>query len=325
MTSVTGDSGATTYSYDPRSLLTNVSYPNGADESHAHDPLGRTTAITATDPNSAVLSSLDYSYDKNSNPTSITDEDDGQGTFSYDPLDRLAREARPETSISYDYDPAGNRTSMTEGANTTTYDYDAAERMTRAGDATYSHDANGNLTNATDQSGMTNFAYDFEDRLVEAGEAAYSYDAFGRKVSSQAGATNTDYLFDGAEVVRETAATGNIDYTRGLGDRLVSSQAGSSTAYYLPPRLDSIGSVVGLSGGTGALTDPHNASVNAYALKQPGRPSQRDKQAEEEDEDGGGDGERIHREPHAAVVFRSDSIRDRLFEEHVSHYSEIVR
>ncbi|MGH3089680.1 MAG: RHS repeat-associated core domain-containing protein [Rubrobacteraceae bacterium] len=143
--------------------------------------------------------------------------------------------------------------------------------MTRARDTAYSHDANGTLASATDQSGTTNFAYDFEDRLIEAGNATYSYDAFGRKVTAQTGATTTDYLFDGAEVVRETAATGNIDYTRGLENRLVSREAGSSTAYY---HHDSIGSVVALSGGAGALMDSYSYYAFGNVLEQTGTSEQ---------------------------------------------------
>ncbi len=267
MASVTSDSGATTYSYDSRSLLTSVSYPNGTDESHTHDPLGRATAITATDPSNAVLSRLDYAYDKNSNPTSITDEDDEQSEFTYDALDRLTSETHPETSISYAYDPAGNRTSMAEGIGITNYTYDAAERMASAGGTTYSHDANGNLVSSVDQSGTTNYAYDFEDRLTEAGGASYAYDAFGRKVSSTTGADTTSHLFDGSEVIRETYAAQSIDYTRGLGARLISREEGSSTTYY---HHDSIGSVVGLSGGAGALTDSYSYDAFGNVLEQIG-------------------------------------------------------
>lgn len=121
-----------------------------------------------------------YAYDKDS--TSITDEDGRRSTSAYDDLDRIVEETHPgEEPISYD--AAGNRASMTEETDTTDYTYDAAERMTSAGNTNYSHDANGNLTSRTDQSGTTNYSYDFEDRLVRADDTSYTYDAFGRPPS----------------------------------------------------------------------------------------------------------------------------------------------
>lgn len=69
------------------------------------------------------------------------------------------------------------------------------------------------------------------------------------------GSTSTNYLFDGAEVIQETvwiAAT--THYTRGLGDRVGSRHEGAATPNY---HYDSIGSVVGLTGGT-TLTDSYS-------------------------------------------------------------------
>lgn len=94
----------------------------------------------------SVLASLTYGYDENSNPTSMTDQGGNQSTFSCNALDRLTQEAHPEKTLSYGYDPAGNRKTKADGTTTTSYAFDAAERMIGAGSETFAHDNNGNLS-----------------------------------------------------------------------------------------------------------------------------------------------------------------------------------
>jgi uncharacterized protein RhaS with RHS repeats len=96
---------------------------------------------------------------------------------------------------------------------------------------------------------------------------SYSYDAFGRKASATTGADTTNYLFDGLEAVRETAAGQSADYARGPGGRLISRQEDSSTAYY---HHDSIGSVAGLSNVNGALSDSYSYDAFGNVLDQSG-------------------------------------------------------
>lgn len=58
----------------------------------------------------------------------------GAGTidFAYDILDRLIQEATPQGTVAYQYDVLGRRTQMiANGQQPTTYQYDAASRLTR--------------------------------------------------------------------------------------------------------------------------------------------------------------------------------------------------
>ena len=83
-----------------------------------------------------TLQKLTYQYDKNSNPTSITNERNETSSFTYDTLNRLTREAHQGTgakTLIYTYDAAGNRKTLSDGTTSTNYTYDAAERMTAAG------------------------------------------------------------------------------------------------------------------------------------------------------------------------------------------------
>lgn len=105
---------------------------------------------------------------------------------------------------------------------TTSYSYDASERMIQAGSDSFSHDSNGNITSRTSGSD-TNYSYDSRDRLIGAGGKTYERDTRGRAVSSTEGGTKTDYLFDGAQVIQEKAAGGeSVNYVRGIAGRLIS-------------------------------------------------------------------------------------------------------
>ncbi len=261
LSSVTDYQGArTTYSYDALDLPTAVAYPNGVGETFAYDPLGRATRATITGTNSTggtyPMRRLTYAYDKSSNPTSITDKAGQTSTFKYDELNRLTQEAHPEQTLSYAYDAAGNRTSMTQGTATTSYTYNAAERMTKAGTTTFTYNKVGETTSRTTGTTTTNYAYDYEGMMTKAGTRTYARDPFGRAVSSTAGTTTTEYLFDGAEAIQEKSGTTTTYYTRGLGGQLVNRRAGTGMLRYY--HHDAIGSVVGLSDTAGDLTDTYS-------------------------------------------------------------------
>lgn len=146
---------------------------------------------------------------------------------------------------------------MKKGSTTTSYTYDAAERMTKAGTTTFAYDKNGNQTSRTVGTTTTNYAYDFEDQLVKAGTETYARDALGRVASSTLGTTKTEYLFDGSEVISEQAGTANpTRYARGPGGHVASSRTGTNAPTYY--HRDAIGSVVALSSNAGALTDTYS-------------------------------------------------------------------
>lgn len=128
--------------------------------------------------------------------------------------------------------------------------------MTRAGNTTYAYDDNGNMTSKSTGSSTTDYAYDFEDRMVSAGTTDYAYDPFGRKVSSGTVSTETDYLFDGYQVVQEGTGSASVRYSRGLGETLISRRQGEegSPTYY---GHDAVGSTTSLISSGGTLTDSY--------------------------------------------------------------------
>ena len=284
LASVTDPDGAkTTYSYDSLNRPARISFPGGATETYAYDPLDRVTSITGNAANGDVLAKLSYGYDKAGNPVSVSDGDK-KSTFAYDDLDRLLKETHPEKSVSYAYDAAGNRTSMTEGEGVgteTTYDYDAAERMTRAGEASFAYDRTGNQTAMTVGRNTTRYAYDAEGRITKAGNVGFERDALGRVASTErlvppgpvatelAPAEPRSFAYDGDQVIQEKDEKGNTArYTRGLGGNLLSRKTGADVpSYYLH---DAIGSVAGLTDGASKLTDSYRYSAFGGVLARTG-------------------------------------------------------
>ena len=282
LSSVTDGEGArTTYSYNSIDLPTRVSYPTGAGDRYTYDPLGRMTSATATGKSSTgaitSLARLSYTYDKSSNPTSITNLSGQKSAFTYDPLDRLTREVYPNVTLSYSYDKAGNRKSMTRktssSSTTTNYSYDTTERMVSAGSTRFSYDNNGNMASSSQSDTTINYSYDDENRLVKAGNKSYTRDAFGRIVSTTSGTTTTTNIYDGAEVIQQNVGTATPTYyTNGLGEQLISRRPGSGSPTYY--HHDAIGSVVALSSKANTLSDTYSYTAFGGLRKHTGTNTQ---------------------------------------------------
>jgi YD repeat-containing protein len=122
---VTDARGAkSTFTYNPRHLVTNVAY----DISQA--------------PGVAATPNVSYGYDQAGNRTSMTDGL-GSTSYAYDQLSRMTSETRTFTGVgsytlSYGYNLSGELTSFTNLWNAqVTYGYDKAGRLTNVGGSGY--------------------------------------------------------------------------------------------------------------------------------------------------------------------------------------------
>jgi RHS repeat-associated protein len=182
--------GTTSYSYDELNRVTEIALANGVRTSRSYDDDNRLQTVRTTAVDGTLLALFDYSYDAVGNRLTMTEEDGGITSYSYDRAYQLIEVDYPEGRQSdatgvgeikalpdferFSYDPVGNRLSLETEAGTTSYQYDQANRMVRGGDALYTYDTNGNRI-AKGDAGLyayhvenpdISYEYDYEDRLV---------------------------------------------------------------------------------------------------------------------------------------------------------------
>jgi len=130
-----------------------------------------------------------YTYDKNGNPTAITDYGNSaeNRTMTYDGLDRLAgmNAASMGGQYNYGFDVLDNlRTLAHIGGSTSTYNYDGSNRLasvvnTANGTTSFTYDPQGNLAT---KSGLS-YSFDYSNRLRWVnGRESYRYDGMGRRI-----------------------------------------------------------------------------------------------------------------------------------------------
>jgi RHS repeat-associated protein len=157
----------TSYTYDKNNNRVSFTNANGKVTRYGYDAVNRLATIT--DPLSFITS---YGYDPVSNVISLTDANGKNNTFSYDNDNRLAQASYSDGSIvRYTYDADSNRTSLIDPHGTTSYVYDALDRVTSivfpgSVGVQYTYDPVGNRSSLIypDSSSLA-FTYDADNRL----------------------------------------------------------------------------------------------------------------------------------------------------------------
>ena len=215
--------------------------------------------------------SRSYAKSISPKPSSISVTSPGSRTinYAYDAHNRLTQATYSDgDTVSYTYDSMGNRTSMSVNDTTTTYTYDAADRLLSAGDTTFTWDDNGNMLSK----GSTTYAYDYANRLVQVISGAttvqFAYDGDGKRSSKTVNGATTNYLYDVntlLPVVLSESADGNDTlYTYGAELVAMTDPAGNQTYYH----YDGLGSVRNLTNGSGQAIAgyAYDAFGNLYAM-----------------------------------------------------------
>ncbi len=197
--------------YDNANRRTSLTYPNGTNTSYAYDNASRLTNIAHNAP-SGLIESLSYVYDAAGNRISLTRTN---GT-------------------------ASNLPAAVQAA------YDAANEQVTFNSLPATFDANGNQTTSTDASGTTTYTWDARNRLIaQAGpgvSASFVYDALGRRVSKTINGMTTQYLYDGKDIVQEIGGSAvGASYVRSLNiDEAFVRQTSTGDEFYHADRLGSI-------------------------------------------------------------------------------------
>jgi len=206
--------------YDNASRRTSLTYPNGTSTSYSYDNASRVTAITHNGP-VGLIESLSYVYDAAGNRISLTRTN---GTVSNLPAAVQAV-------------------------------YDAANEQITFNSLPSTFDANGNQTTSTDASGTTTYTWDARNRLVAiAGPgvtANFTYDAIRRRVSKTINGVTTQFLYDGKDIVQEIGESAvGASYVRSLRiDEPFVRQTSTGNEFY---HVDALGSTLALSSAAGA-------------------------------------------------------------------------
>jgi RHS repeat-associated protein len=221
--------------YDAAGRRTRVVAPNLVATEYAYDAAARVTALLYRSPQ-GLLGDLRYGYDPAGRRTSA------HGSFARTLLPQAVAQAA----------------------------YAAGNRQVQFGDAVMTHDGNGNLTTLADPEGTTTYGWDARDRLVAVSGPArhdrFTYDAFGRRIRRDTGGAVVDYLHDGADVVQESRDGQAIAYVRApWPDEPFARSTGEFYA------LTGAGSVLALTdeGGAAATVYAYDPFGNAAALGAP--------------------------------------------------------
>ncbi|MCC6131642.1 MAG: RHS repeat protein, partial [Acidobacteria bacterium] len=278
--------GSFTYAYTPGGQYSEITFPNGQKRTYQYDAQGRLTNLANT-LGATTLAAFSYGYDMNHQTGQATQL--GQRTsltmtlphqsianaeqrFFYDALYQLTRAEYPTPtpfngeSHSWTYDAIGNRLTSTVNATTQTYTYlknganpNNGQRLANDGVNAYTYDAAGNTVTRT---GFT-FGYNADNRLssIKGNEtASYTYDYQGRRTSKTVAGVTTTYLYDGLNLIAETAAGQTSYFLNGPGidEPLAMSKAGQVSFL----SADALGTIVVTNDPAGTVT--HSVVLDAW-------------------------------------------------------------
>jgi RHS repeat-associated protein len=240
-------SHVTSYGYDAANELTTVTAPGAVVTGYSYDPVGN--ILTRTDANNHVTS---YAYDKDNRLTSVLSPTQQQWTYEHDPNGNVTKVV----------DAIGNSTADTADG-TTTYGYDAVNRLTSIGytDATpgvqYAYDGDGNRTSMTDGSGTVSYAYDDVNNLATVSRGSdtfsYAYDAAGNVVQrTYPGAPLATYAYnDDGDIASVTSEGATTAYTYDAAGGLTRTDLPSGNGYTELRQYDRAGRLTRVSNEKG--------------------------------------------------------------------------
>ena len=163
--------------------------------------------------------------------------------YTYDNLYRLTNaDYTSGETYAYDYDPVGNRLQQIINGNTTSYSYDAANRIASVNGQSYTFDSNGNLLNT----GVLTNTFDAANRLISMSRDAATiepiYNGLGHRVGQSAAGNTTDFTLDVVGLPEVIYTSENETYLH-LPGVIVTEKAGEAR-YFLSDGLGSIRQVV---------------------------------------------------------------------------------
>jgi RHS repeat-associated protein len=167
----------------------------------------------------------------------------------------------PSKTVHYDFDPGGNRQAVTENGVKTSFTPNALNQYTQVGASSLTYDQNGNLTGLD----STTYTYDAQNRLTSAvigeNEVNFAYDPLNRCVVRTINGVPTFFYFDGRKLIeeRDSADVQIARYVNGAQmDEILSriTASGSIRCHY-----DAIGNVIALTDDRGVVREKYSYDV----------------------------------------------------------------
>lgn len=266
----------TLWTYDDMGRELTRTLPLGQTESHVYNSDGNRESHTDFNGNTHAFSydtdtnritsatyadgtTKTYQYNSIGQRSGATD-DSGNYSYTYDALQRLLTETKPDGSLlTYTYDEEGNKTSLVSTVNGvdthTNYTYDKLNRLETVvyatGTSTYTYDHNGNRNSLLHTNGnKTDYGYDSLNRLtsvlhtdsagIELASFTYTLENTGRRIQiTEGNGRTTDYSYDDLyrltdEIISDTingAYSANYEYDA-VGNRLYDTVDGIQTSYH---------------------------------------------------------------------------------------------
>jgi len=130
-------------------------------------------------------------------------------------------------------------------------------------------DENGNLTSITNSCGTTTYTWDARNRLVAIEgfdedcnplSASFKYDAIGRRIEKTINGRTIEYLYDGLDIVQEIEdgmVTVNYIRTLNIDEPLARITSDGTIRYY---HADALGSIIALTDDLGNVRTQYNYS-----------------------------------------------------------------
>ena len=206
--------------YDVAGRRESLTYPNGTSTTYIFNDASRLESLVHQGP-AGLIESLTYTYDAAGNRKTLTRTN---GIASNLP-----------DSVQAAYDAANKQIEFNSATPNLTYDL------------------NGNLETQTDVSGTTTYVWDARNRLIAMNgpgiTASFAYDAENRRISKTINGVTTDYQYDGPDIIAEiTGGIVGATYLRGLRLDEPFIRRGTTNEYY---HSDALGSTLALSDNSG--------------------------------------------------------------------------
>jgi len=236
----------TIYEYDNVGNKRKMIYPNGTIAEFTYNALNRLINMVNKKSNGTIISSYSYSFDLVGNIISVEENNGTKVEYTYNKRYQLIKEqisqpGKGTMTITYNYDKFGNRISKNSSQKSTSYVYDANDRMIKDGSKTITYDKNGNMLTVSDGSTNISYTYNFDNQLISVElpgkRIEFEYNSEGIRTSKKVNDELVKYLVDMnrdyAQVIEETNINSSETNYYTYGKELISQSKSGDLKFFI--------------------------------------------------------------------------------------------